>query len=309
MGMNNRVELRHLRYFISVADEMHFGRAAERLGIAQAPLSQQIKQLEERIGVQLLERTTRSVRLTQAGEVFREKALAALANVEAGIEAARFVVGEVNRKLTIGCVSPVIYSCLPQILREFRKRCPNTRIDIKILTTDELLDAMVDDRVDVAFIRPPRAKANLNIEHLFSEAFVGLVPADHALAAKPTLSLRDFAGLPYIAYAPTLGISYQNVVMQHARKLNVSIDIVEEVSHTFGIVALVAAGLGVGVAPSWVTHMPHPGVSYIPMPELPGDAVNMALACPVDSISPVIGEFVRCARQFASEMPIQEFGG
>ncbi len=300
MNINHRVELRHLRYFICVADEMHFGRAAERLGIAQAPLSQQIKQLEERVGVQLFERTTRSVRLTKAGEVFREKAFLALESVENGIEAARFVMGEATRKLTIGCVSPVVFTCLPGILRLFRDKCPDTRIDIKILTTDELLDAMNDGRVDIAFIRPPRSKANMNIEHLFSEAFVGLVPKEHALATKRELSLRDFAGLPYIAYAPILGISYQNVVMQHARDIDVAINIVEEVGHTLGIVALVAAGIGVGVAPSWVTKMPHPDVSYIPMPELPGDAVNMALAWPLDSKSPVIADFVNCAREFAA---------
>ena len=150
MDINYHIELRHLRYFIYVADEMHFGRAAERLGIAQAPLSQQIKQLEERVGVQLFERTTRSVRLTHAGEVFREKALLALGNVGDGIEAARQVMGKANRKLTIGCVSPVIFTCLPEILRTFHAKRPNTRIDIKILTTDELLDAMVEGRVHSA---------------------------------------------------------------------------------------------------------------------------------------------------------------
>ena len=302
MNINHRVELRHLRYFICVADEMHFGRAAERLGIAQAPLSQQIKQLEERVGVQLLERTTRSVRLTLAGEVFREKALLALGNVGDGVEAARRVMGEASRKLTIGCVSPAIFTCLPQILRKFHQKRPDTRIDIKILTTDELIDAMVEDRVDIAFIRPPRTKAHLNIEHLFSEDFVGLVSVDHPLASRDTISLRDFAGLPYVAYAPILGIGYQNVVMQHARDIGVSIDIVEEVGHTMGIVALVAAGIGVGVAPSWVTHMPHAEVTYIPMPELPRDAVTLALAWPIDSMSPVIGEFVECSRSFVAEM-------
>lgn len=302
MSINNRVELRHLRYFICVADEMHFGRAAERLGIAQAPLSQQIKQLEERVGGQLFERTTRSVRLTPAGEVFREKALQALSSVEEGVEAARFVMGQANRKLTIGCVSPAIFTCLPEILRMFHAKCPDTRIDIKILTTNELLDAMIDGQVDVAFIRPPRAKANLNIMNLFSEAFVGLVPADHALSGNKTLSLSDFTGLPYIAYAPILGVSYQNVVIQHARDVGVSLDIVEEVGHTLGIVALVAAGMGVGVAPSWVTHTPHIGVAYIPMPELPADAVNLALAWPEDTMSRVIDEFVKCARAFVRDL-------
>tara|TARA_R110000824_G_scaffold364438_1_gene552790 strand:- start:877 stop:1800 length:924 start_codon:yes stop_codon:yes gene_type:complete len=302
MDINYHIELRHLRYFIYVADEMHFGRAAERLGIAQAPLSQQIKQLEERVGVQLFERTTRSVRLTHAGEVFREKALLALGNVGDGIEAARQVMGKANRKLTIGCVSPVIFTCLPEILRTFHAKRPNTRIDIKILTTDELLDAMVEGRIDVAFIRPPRAKAHLNIEHLFSEAFVGLVPSDHPLASKDDVTLHDFAELPYIAYAPILGVGYQNVVMQHARNIGVSINIVEEVGHTLGIVALVAAGMGVGIAPSWVTHMPHPGVTYLPMHDLPGDAVTLALAWPIDSTSSVVGEFVECSRAFVAEM-------
>ncbi|WP_296989053.1 LysR family substrate-binding domain-containing protein, partial [Thalassospira sp. UBA1131] len=222
--------------------------------------------------------------------------------VKSGTGAARFFGGRESRKLTIGCVSPAVFSCLPGILRLFRLKCPDTRIDIKILTTDELLDAMNEGQIDVAFVRPPRSKANMHIEHLFSEAFVGLVPNDHVLASNDQLSLRDFSGLPYIAYSPVLGISYQDVVMQHARDVDVSINIVEEVGHTLGIVALVAAGIGIAVAPSWVTHMPHPDVSYIPMPELPGDAVTLAIAWPLDSKSPVIADFVTCARDFAAEV-------
>ncbi|MDP2697088.1 LysR substrate-binding domain-containing protein [Thalassospira sp.] len=301
MSINNRIELRHLRYFICVADELHFGRAAERLGIAQAPLSQQIKQLEERIGVQLLERTTRSVQLTEAGSVFLEKARNAISQVEIGVDAARLVMGQASGKLTIGCVSPVIHICLPQIIRLFRQRCPDTRIDIKILTTNEQLDLMAEHKIDVAFIRPPRTKANLNIEHLFSEGFVGLIPADHPLADKKNITLRDFAGLPYMAYAPILGISYQNVVMQYARRHGINLNITEEIGHTMGIVAMVAAGIGVGIAPNWVTHTPHPDVVYAPMPELPGDSVDLSLAWPINSMSPVVRHFVDAARQFAAD--------
>jgi DNA-binding transcriptional LysR family regulator len=279
---------------------MHFGRAAERLGIAQAPLSQQIKQLEERIGVQLFERTTRSVELTQAGTVFLDHARKALGSVEDGVDAVRLIMGEASRKLTIGCVSPVIYSCLPQILRLFRKRCPDTRIDIRILTTAEQLDLMAEKKIDVAFIRPPRAKGNLNIEHLFSEAFVGLIPIEHPLAEKRDIEMRDFANLPYIAYSPILGISYQNVVMQYARRFGIHLNIVEEVGHTLGILALVAAGIGVAIAPSWVMHMPHPDVKFVPMPELPSDSVDLSLAWPLDDKSPVVQQFVECAREFVA---------
>ena len=134
MNINRRIELRHLRYFICVADEMHFSRAVERLGLAQAPLSQQIKQLEERIGVQLFERTTRSVRLTQAGTVFFEHARNALASIEDGVEAARLIMGETNRKLTIGCFLPAIHTCLPQIIQLFRQCCPDIHIDIRMQT-------------------------------------------------------------------------------------------------------------------------------------------------------------------------------
>ncbi|MBE0533899.1 MAG: LysR family transcriptional regulator [Rhodospirillales bacterium] len=296
----NQIELRHLRYFTRVAAERHFGRAAERLGIAQPPLSQQIRQLEERLGVRLFDRTTRTVKLTEAGEAFLEHALAALANVGEGVVAAQNAVGKNAGRLVIGAVhlGPVLF--LPEIIRRFLRRYPNVSIDIRILTTDEQVEALAARKLNIGFVRPPRSLGGLSMVKLSSEGFVAVLAKDNPLAAKNGLTLGDLRDEPFLALSPLVGVGYQNVTMQHCRLLGFHPRIVQEVSHNLAIVTLAAAGIGVGVVPAWVTRMPHPDVAYRPLPELP-DAVELALVWPADDLSPFIRHFVATTREVAAE--------
>lgn len=300
MDIKTSVELRHLRYFVRVAGELHFGRAAERLGISQAPLSQQIRQLEDIIGVRLFDRTTRSVRLTPAGQTFLKHAQEALARVDDGIVAVQNTLGKSTGRLVIGAMYMSGHQFLPDIIRRFLRRYPNVSIDIRIMTTEEQIQAMAEDSIHVGFIRPPRNPGNLSITKLSSEGFVAVLSRDNPLVQKPELRLTDLRDQPFLVYTSVVGVTFQNVVFQHCRRAGFNPKIVQEVSHAMAIVAMVAAGLGVGVIPAWVTQVSYPRVVYRPLPELPA-AADLAIAWPAQNLSPFVRDFVNIARDVAAK--------
>jgi len=283
MDINNQIELRHLRYFARVAGELHFGRAAERLGISQAPLSQQIRQLEDMIGARLFDRTTRSVSLTAAGKIFLTYVHAALASINDGVMEVQNAVGKKAGRLVIGAMYLSGHHLLPEAVRQFLRRYPDVSIDIRIMTTEEQIQAMVDEKIHLGFVRPPRNPGGLSIVKLASEGFVAVLARDNPLAGKAGLMLTDLRDEPFLVYTSVVGVSFQNVVFQYCRQAGFSPKIVQEVSHAIAIVAMVAAGLGVGVIPSWVSQLPYSGVVYRPLPELP-PVVDLAIAWPAHNL-------------------------
>lgn len=307
MDIKDQIELRHLRYFVRVAGELHFGRAAERLGISQAPLSQQIRQLEYLIGVRLFDRTTRSVSLTAAGKTFLAYAQAALASVNDGLMEVQNAVGKNTGRLIIGVMYLSGHQYLPEAVRQFLHRYPDVSIDIRIMTTEEQIQAMADDKIHVGFLRPPRNPGGLSFVKLASEGFVAVLACDNPLARKASLSLTDLRDQPFLVYTSVVGVSFQNVVFRHCRQAGFNPKIVQEVSHAIAIVAMVAAGVGVGVIPEWVSQLPYSGVVYRPLPELPR-VVDLAIAWPAHNPSPFIREFVSISRNVAA-IAMRDSGG
>ncbi|WP_316978301.1 LysR family transcriptional regulator [Shumkonia mesophila] len=307
MDVKSPIELRHLRYFVRVAGELHFGRAAERLGICQAPLSQQIRHLEDMIGVRLFDRTTRSVSLTAAGKTFLVRAQAALANIDDGLMEVQNAIGKNTGRLVIGAMYLSGHQFLPEAVRQFLRRYPNVSIDIRIMTTEEQIEAMEQDKIHVGFVRPPRNPGGFSVVKLASEGFVAVLAEDNPLAAKPKLKLADLRDEPFLVYTSVVGVSFQNVMFQHCRRAGFSPRIVQEVSHAIAIVAMVAAGVGVGVIPAWVSQLPYSRVVYRPLPELP-KVVDLAIAWPAHNPSPFIREFVSISRDVAA-IAMRDNGG
>ncbi len=287
------VELRHLRYFLRVAEELHFGRAAEILGMSQAPLSQQIRQLEERLGVRLFDRTTRSVQLTPAGQVFLDKAKETLHALEDSIRAAQSEGGVSAGELRLGVVQVALNTFLPASLAAFAASYPLVRLDINLDTTEKQLEMLADGRIDAAFVRPPRSLSGISYREVYREGFVAVLPASSALANKSNLAIADLAEERFVTYSSIVGISYQDVVFQHARAAGFRPQVVYEVGHTLGIVTLVAAGLGVAVIPAWVKAVPIANVVYRPMSELP-KAVSLVIAWRTDNMKPFLRDFIDC---------------
>ncbi|MFG3708663.1 LysR family transcriptional regulator [Micromonospora sp. NPDC047670] len=262
------MELRHLRYFLAVAEHLHFGRAAEALGIRQPPLSQQIRALEEELGVPLFERSSRHVALTAAGEAFRDDARLSLAHAEAARLAARRVGRGDTGEVALGYVGSATLTLLPQILRRFRDRYPDVALALRELTTTEQARALRAGNLDVGLLRPPLADADaeaLRVEPVGAERLIAALPAGHPLAHRRTLNVRDLAGQPFVLSPRELGPGLHDQILDYCRRAGFTPRVTQEAVQMQSIVALVGGGLGVSLVPASVSRLRRADVVYRPL--------------------------------------------
>lgn len=297
--MNAGIDLRQLRYFVCLADELHFGRAAERLGIRQAPLSQQIKLLEGRLGVKLFHRTTRRTRLTSAGQTLLRHARDVLDGVDMAVAHTRAMADETTGRIVVAGIQVAMTHLLPPILNAFRQSRPAVIVDVRPLGTGEQLRTLENGEINVAFIRPTEQTAFMQMKTLASEGFVAALPLGHPLAAKETLSLRDFAGEPLVGYAAILGAHYSGIVMAELRRAGVHPKVVHECHHTMAVATQVASGLGIAIMPAWIANIGSPYLEFRPVPEL-SHALDLIVVWPSGEASPLVMEFVDTARRVSA---------
>jgi DNA-binding transcriptional LysR family regulator len=272
------MDLRHLRYFAAVAEERHFGRAAERLHMAQPPLSQAVRQLETELGVTLLQRTTRRVELTEAGAAYLARARAILADVEeAGHEARLVAAGAVGR-LSVGCVGSATYSLLPALSRHLAAELPGVDFAFRgEMLAPHQVEALRAGDIDVALLRPPVADLSLAVATLRRDRLVVALPADHRLAARRQVRVADLRGVDLIVHAAEHRSVMYDVVTGLFRDAGVEPHVRHEVGETSTLVTLVAGGLGVAVVPEPVTALALAGVVYRPLVR-PAATVELAVA-------------------------------
>jgi DNA-binding transcriptional LysR family regulator len=280
------VELRHLRYFVAVAEERHFGRAAERLHMAQPPLSQQIRRLETELGVTLLHRTTRRVDLTDAGSAYLDRARAILAAVdEAGVEAQRVADGLVGR-VVIGCVGSATYSLLPALARTLREELPGLDFAFRgeMLVPDQVA-ALLAGRIDVALLRPPVDEHALRVRTLRREALIVALPEGHRLAGRRRLAVGDLRAEDFVVHSGEGRSVMHGLVTTLCHEAGFEPRIRHEVAETSTLVTFVAAGLGVALVPEPVSALGVPGATYRPL--VGGRArVELAVATRADEDAP-----------------------
>ncbi|WP_036768005.1 LysR family transcriptional regulator [Photorhabdus australis] len=262
------IELRHLRYFIAVAEELHFGRAAERLNISQPPLSQQIQSLENSINAQLLERNNRNVKLTPAGNMFLEEAYQILAQVDAATtKAARMQKGELG-EISIGFTSTIPF--MPKItlsLRQFRERYPEVSIHMHQMNTKQQLSPLLTGRIDIGIMRNTQLPDNLEYRLLFRESFVLAVYDGHPLLeyTEQGIELEMLAGYPLVFFEREVGTALYDEIMTLLAQAGVTPMISQEAGEAMTILGLVSAGLGISVVTESFTRMKVDGVQYIPL--------------------------------------------
>ncbi|NET36324.1 MAG: LysR family transcriptional regulator [Cyanothece sp. SIO1E1] len=256
------MELRHLRYFITVAEELHFGRAAERLHMAQPPLSQQIRQLEAELGFELFHRTKRQVRLTKAGHVFLVAAQQILLQVEQAILAGQRASRGETGHIVIGFVSSAAYNVMPTILKTFRAQFPDVNLTLHELTTDQQLQWLQDGRLDVGFLRPPIKNDQLICKTIFQEPFVVALPAAHPLAQQPSISILALINEPFILFPRHLGPGLYDQIISLCQQSGFSPNVIQEAIQMQTIVSLVAAEMGIALVPASLQNLQRAGVIY-----------------------------------------------
>lgn len=296
-------ELRHLRYFVAVAEELHFGRAAARMHISQPPLSMQIRALERAVGAQLLERTQRHVALTRAGEVFLPEARAILARVRsAALLAGRAGRGEVG-ELMVGFISHANFNVLPPLLREFRARAPAVRLALRESTTDRQLEELVDGRLDVGLVLPPIEDPRLRYRATFRESLVVALPARHPLAGrKGRVRLASLADTPFILFPRPLAPGLFDDIVSYCRRCGFSPRVEQEAVQMQTIVSLVSAEIGVALIPQSLEHLGRTGVVYKVLQE-PSPVIEIGLAWRRDDPLPTLAAFLDAAFAVAPYSP------
>ncbi|TEP96786.1 LysR family transcriptional regulator [Pseudomonas aeruginosa] len=259
------MELRHLRYFIAVAEELHFGRAAERLGISQPPLSQQIQVLEEEIGARLFERANRRVELTDAGRLFLDESRQVLAQVDKAVLLARRAhLGELG-ELKIGFTSSAPFtSTIPSSIHAFRKAYPDVHLDLQEMSSRQVLKALLEESLQVGVIRPLALPDAVHWVELFREPLVAVLRADHPLAAgsEDGLAIAALAEEPFVFFPRSYGTGLYDQVIALTRQAGFSPRIAQEASEAMTIIGLVSAGLGVSILPASFRRTRVDGVVY-----------------------------------------------
>jgi len=270
------MELRHLRYFTAVAEELHFTRAAARLGIGQPPLSLQIQQLERELGTPLFLRLPRGIALTQAGEQFLADARAILADVERAVDTARRLGRGESGTITVGfTASAVFHPYLPRALRALRDRYPEVRLQLRESNTRALLHDLRAGGVDVAFVRPPYLlDAEFAVERVLDEPMLLALPPDHALCRHRAVPMRALAEEDFVLYPRPIGAGLYDAIMDACQRAGFTPRVVQEAPQIASIVSLVAAGMGVALVPAAMRHMGAEGIAYRP---IRGDAPHAQL--------------------------------
>nr|WP_288355007.1 LysR family transcriptional regulator [uncultured Pseudomonas sp.] len=259
------MELRHLRYFVAVAEELHFGRAADLLGISQPPLSQQIQALEQELGVRLFERSNRHVALTDAGRLFLEETRQTLAQVSKSVDVVRRAEqGEIG-ELQIGfTASAPFVSIIPRAVFAFRQAFPAVHLNLQEMTSRQVSQALLEKKLQIGMIRPLELPAELDAVELLREPLVALLHAGHPLAGEHDrgLALAELANEPFVFFPRSYGSGLYGQLFNLARQAGFSPRITQEAHEALTIIGLVAAGLGVSVLPASFRRIRIDGVVF-----------------------------------------------
>jgi DNA-binding transcriptional LysR family regulator len=260
------MELRQLRYFQAIAEAGNFSRAAERLHVSQPPLSTQIKNLEDELGVRLLERTNRGVSLTAAGVVFYEETRAVLERLEhARSKALRADRGDIGM-LSVGFVSIADYGILPPALKQFRAACPLIEVHLHELTTDAQIRELRAARLDLGIALAPVNEPDLAFEWLLREELVLAAPSGHpAVKASGAVDLRALAKESFILAPRDIGPGLYDLIISHCHAFGFAPRITQHARQMQTVVGLVSSGMGVALVPSSVRKLGRTGVQYRPL--------------------------------------------
>jgi DNA-binding transcriptional LysR family regulator len=292
-----------LRCFVTVAEEMHFGRAAERMNMSQPPFSRQIQILEHVLGVKLLERTSRSVKLTPAGQIFLPEARHILKLLDnATLLAKRVALGK-SGSLKIGFTAMAAFGGLPRLVAASRREFPHVELVLQEASSADQLRKLNASEIDFAIIRPPIEQAQLQSFCFSTESLIAAIPASHSLSAKPKIKLRDLSGEPFISYLPYEAYYLYNLVGDLLAKAGATPCCVQQLTQVHSVMALVQAGMGVSIVPQSARLLNFSNVVLRGIEDPQPKPVELFMAWRSDNLNPLIPQMAKLARQVGAASP------
>jgi DNA-binding transcriptional LysR family regulator len=287
------IDLRHLRYFAAVAEELHFGRAAARLGMAQPPLTQQIQKLEREVGYSLFARNSRRTGLTEAGRVLLESSRRLLAGLEEAIEYTRRAGRGEAGQLRVGTPPSVMLTRLPKAIRKYRQRYPDIRFNLREASTSAILRELRAGALDLGFLREVEPSEGLASEVILREPLNAVLPASHPLAEKRGLNLRHLAGEPFVLFPRQVGEAFYDRLIGICSESGFIPRVVQEATQWQSVVTFVETGLGVSIAPACVAKFRWAGVVHR---ALPGRTTTIFAAWQAANTPPAVSRFLNLVR-------------
>ncbi len=293
------MELRHIRYFVALGEELNFTRAAERLHIAQPPLSQQIRHLEDELGVTLLQRNSRPVRLTEAGVLFLARARALLASFEDAVADTRRVGRGQAGKLALGFVGSAMFAGLPDVVGAYRDACPDVELVLDEMLAAEIAEALRRRRIDVGFARPALLpEAGLAQRVILEEPYVAALPRTHPLAARRSVALAELSDDAFVLYPARPEPSVTGLIVAACAAAGFTPRLAQEVLHLQTAIGLIAAGVGVSLVPEAAARaQTGRGVAYIPLAN-PTVMAPLTIAWREEDVSPAVQRLLEIAARW-----------
>ena len=295
------MELRHLRYFLALAGELHFGRAAQRLGLSQPPLTVAIQQLESEVGAALFLRNSRGVQLTAAGQALVPAAQAAIDQAALALSAARDAAsGQVGR-LSVGFAGTMLYRGLPQMLRRFQAEHPRLQLNLRELSSSAQIVELQHARLDAGFAHVASAPEGLAQLLVSSQPFVACVPAGHTLARRRALPLNALAGEPLALVSREVSPDYHARITAACQAAGFAPQPLHELRHWLSVVSLVAQGLAVALVPAALQQAALAGAVFVPVKDPHGALPRYETRClwQPERDLPALGLFLQAVRAVA----------
>jgi DNA-binding transcriptional LysR family regulator len=288
------MKLHLLRYFAVLAEELHFGRAAERLAITQPPLSSSIKALEEELGVRLFERSSKHVALTPAGHAYLAEVRVVLDRVASAGEVARAVAAGLRGRLDIGVTGSMVYRDMPRIVRAFGERAPGIEVNLREMSSGEQIEALLHRQLHAGFVNASTVPPRLLCQPLVADHFMCCLPESHALAHEPSVPLTALAQETFVMFARDVAPANHDTVIALLHRAGIHPHTRHAARQWLTVVSLVALGMGVAVAPASLAQAGVQGVRFVPIAGLHHPAMGLLAWHEADD-TPALRAFLDCA--------------
>ena len=267
--MSYQLELRHLKYFLAVAEELHYRRAAERLFISQPGLSKQIKQLENSLGVQLFERHNRKVALTKAGEYLKVEVTQNLKDLENILNHAKLINTGKDGNLKFGYVGSAMQDIIPNLLIRLNQQYPNISFGLKEMDNQRQIESLLSNEIDIGFVRVEKVPKSIEKRTVLKESFCLVLPKNHKINAYNFKSLKEFQTEPFILFDSKYSVSYYEKVMEIFQQFKFTPIVAHNTIHSESIYKLVENGFGISIVPKSLTKTNHTGIQFIELNKIP----------------------------------------